>query len=116
MSPGRHVSKVYEAEVEGVLALDAVDQFAAGLALRDGSVCLPATLEVLSTGERSTVRVTLREGKYHQVKRMLAAVGGTVVRLRRVRIGGLSLDPALFPGSYRPLTDEELALLQQKEG
>ncbi len=115
MSPGRHVSKVYEAEVEGVLAKDAAARFAAGLTLKDGTVCLPAMLEVLSDAPVQTVRVTLNEGKYHQVKRMVAAVGGLVVHLRRIRIGGLTLDTALAPGEFRMLTEPELALLRQQE-
>nr|WP_297174741.1 pseudouridine synthase [uncultured Agathobaculum sp.] len=114
MSPARHVSKVYEAEVEGVLAPDAIARFEAGLALRDGTVCLPARLEILSRqGERARVRVTLHEGKYHQVKRMIAATGGRVVQLRRVQLGGLRLDPVLPAGAFRALTGEELMLLQQ---
>ena len=114
MSPARHVSKVYEATVEGALAPDAAERFAAGLGLKDGTVCRPARLEVLAQQtERTQVRVTLREGKYHQVKRMIAAVGGTVVQLRRVQLGGLTLDPALPAGAFRELTEAELALLQQ---
>lgn len=115
MSPGRHVPKVYEAVVEGTLAPDAAARFAAGLTLKDGTVCLPAKLEILSEAPAQTVRVTLREGKYHQVKRMVAAVGGLVVGLRRVRLGGLALDPALGPGAFRMLTDAEVLLLQQQE-
>ncbi|MGI6180829.1 MAG: pseudouridine synthase [Agathobaculum sp.] len=114
MSPGRHVSKVYEAEVEGALAKDAAARFAAGLTLKDGTVCLPAKLEVLAETPVQAVRVVLKEGKYHQVKRMIAAVGGTVVRLRRVQIGGLPLDTALKPGEFRMLTEPELVLLRQQ--
>lgn len=111
MSPGRHVPKVYEAVVAGALAPDAETRFATGLTLKDGTACRPATL--VRTGETS-VRVTLEEGKYHQVKRMVAAVGGVVVQLRRVQIGGLVLDPALEPGTYRALREEELALLRRE--
>ena len=113
MSPARHVSKVYEAAVEGTLVSDAAERFRQGLILRDGTVCLPARLEILSEGAETLVRVTLREGKYHQVKRMVAAVGGTVVRLRRVQMGGLMLDPALPAGAFRELTGKELTRLQQ---
>ena len=113
MSPARHVSKVYEAVVEGTLARDAAERFQKGLALRDGTECLPARLEILSEGAETRMRVTLREGKYHQVKRMVAAVGGTVVQLRRVQLGGLVLDPKLPAGAFRELTGEELELLRQ---
>lgn len=113
MSPSRHVYKVYEATVEGELAPDAEARFEKGLTLRDGTVCLPARLERLAGDDAQHVRVTLREGKYHQVKRMIAAVGGVVVQLRRVQLGGLLLDPALKEGEFRALTDQELVLLQQ---
>lgn len=108
MSPNRHVEKEYEAVYDGTLASDAAARFAAGLTLKDGTVCKPAGFEIV--GE-NTVRVILHEGKYHQVKRMIAAVGGTVVGLRRLRIGGLHLDRSLAPGAFRPLTEEELAVL-----
>ena len=114
MSPARHVDKVYEAEVEGELVPDAAARFAAGLELKDGTVCRPAQLEAAPDLGENWVRVTLREGKYHQVKRMIAAVGGVVVRLRRVELGGLTLDPALAPGSFRALTTQELTLLTQQ--
>lgn len=113
MSPARHVAKVYEAVIEGELARDAAERFRQGLTLRDGTVCLPARLDILPGDGETRVRVTLREGKYHQVKRMVAAVGATVVRLRRVKLGGLVLDPALPAGSFRELTEQELEQLQQ---
>lgn len=114
MSPARHVDKVYEAEVEGELVPDAAARFAAGLELKDGTVCRPAQLEAAPDLGENWVRVTLREGKYHQVKRMIAAVGGVVVRLRRVELGGLTLDPTLATGAFRALTTQELTLLTQQ--
>lgn len=114
MSPARHVDKVYEAQVEGELASDAAARFSAGLELKDGTVCRPARLETASDLGENWVRVTLCEGKYHQVKRMIAAVGGVVVRLRRVELGGLTLDPALAPGAFRALTTQELTLLTEQ--
>ena len=113
MSPARHVAKVYEAVIEGELARYAAERFRQGLTLRDGTVCLPARLDILPGDGETRVRVTLREGKYHQVKRMVAAVGATVVRLRRVKLGGLVLDPALPAGAFRELTEQELEQLQQ---
>lgn len=113
MSPSRHVYKVYEAVVEGILMTEAETRFQTGLTLKDGTVCLPARLERLAGGGEQRVRVTLREGKYHQVKRMIAAVGGVVVQLRRTQLGGLQLDPALTEGAFRALTEQELELLQQ---
>ena len=113
MSPSRHVEKVYEATVEGELLPDAEIRFEKGLTLKDGTVCLPARLERLTGDGAQRVRVILREGKYHQVKRMVAAVGGVVVQLRRVQLGGLRLDPALVEGAFRALTDQELTMLQK---
>lgn len=113
MSPSRHVEKVYEATVEGELLPDAEMHFAKGLTLKDGTVCLPARLERLPGDDVQRVRVILREGKYHQVKRMIAAVGGGVVQLRRVQLGGLRLDPTLAAGTFRALTEQELMMLHK---
>ena len=73
---------------------------------RDGTECKPAKLEILETEPELRVRVTLKEGKYHQVKRMIAAVGGTVTALKRLRLGGLWLDKTLAPGEFRELTQD----------
>ena len=111
MSPNRHVEKEYEAVVDGALAADAVSRFEQGMTLRDGTECKLAKLEILETEPELRVRVTLKEGKYHQVKRMIAAVGGTVTALKRLRLGGLWLDKTLAPGEFRELTQEELEKL-----
>ncbi|WP_215189937.1 pseudouridine synthase [Exiguobacterium sp. s6] len=111
MSPRKHVDKVYIAEVDGEMTADDVRRFAEGVELEDGYTTKPARLELLSkSGRRSTIRLTLSEGKYHQVKRMVAAVGKHVERLERVQIGGLELDPTLEPGAYRELTEPEVDL------
>lgn len=108
LSPKYHVDKVYYARVDGTLSQDAVEAFAAGLTLEDGLTCLPARLELLAPGQ---VRVTLREGKFHQVKRMLAACGAPVTYLKRLSMGPLQLDETLAPGAWRPLTREEQTAL-----
>lgn len=110
MSPKQHVKKIYEAMVEGTLLPQAAEQFQAGLVLKDGTECRPAVLEPME--EPQWFRIILYEGKYHQVKRMLAAVGGKVIRLRRVQLGDLRLDPALQPGQFRSLTEQELTVLR----
>ena len=111
LSPRRHVDKTYFVRVDG--ALDGADAaaFAAGMTLDDGLECLPAGLEVLETPD--TAIVTLREGKYHQIKRMLAQRGKPVLYLKRLTMGPLTLDPALEKGAWRPLTAEELAALRE---
>lgn len=110
LSPRRHVDKVYAVEVAGTLDRDDVAAFASGMTLSDGYICLPAVLEL--TGPSQGL-VTLREGKYHQVKRMCAARGKPVTRLERVRFGPLTLDAGLAPGRWRPLTGEEITLLRR---
>ena len=78
------------------------------MTLEDGLVCQPAGLEILTAGEESEVHVTLREGKFHQVKRMLADRGKPVLYLERVKMGNLPLDPSLERGKYRFLTESEV--------
>lgn len=109
MAPGKHVEKEYLAEIEGTPAADAAERFAQGIVLKDGTVCRPAGLEPVPEAAVQTVRVTLCEGKYHQVKRMLWAVGCEVTRLKRLRVGPLRLDGALAPGAFRDLSAEELS-------
>ncbi len=110
LSPKKHVDKVYRAEVEGRVDGRDAAALAAGLVLGDGTVCLPAGLEPLEDG--SACLVTLREGKYHQVKRMLAARGKPVRALHRLRMGPLTLDGGLKPGQWRFLTPRERAELR----
>ena len=92
----------------GVLTAADTAAFAGGMVLADGLECLPAGLELLSPQE---ALVTLREGKFHQVKRMLAACGKPVTYLKRLSMGPLRLDEALAPGAFRPLTDREIHTL-----
>jgi len=109
LSPKNHVDKVYYAKVEGRLDRTDAEALAAGMVLGDGLHCLPAELEPL--GDGSQCHVTLREGKYHQVKRMLAACGKPVTYLKRLSMGPLRLDEALAPGAFRPLTEGEIHTL-----
>ena len=114
LSPGKHVDKVYRAEVDGKIDEDDVQALAAGMVLADGLRCLPAGLEPL--GDGSQCRVTLQEGKYHQVKRMLAARGKPVLALHRLSMGPLVLDEGLKAGNWRFLTARERAALKEIEG
>ena len=108
ISPKSGVEKLYYAVVEGNPSEEDVHAFREGLCLKDGTQCLPAKLEPLGPGE---CLVTVMEGKYHQVKRMLAACGKPVISLRRLRIGDLELDKTLGPGGYRELAPEDLCRL-----
>ena len=109
LSPKYHVDKRYFARVDGPLDQADVDAFAAGMTLGDGLMCLPAGLEPLAEG---TCIVTLREGKFHQVKRMLATRGAPVLYLKRLSMGPLTLDAELPIGGWRELTAEETASLR----
>ena len=111
LAPRNHVDKTYFVRVDGELDGADAAAFAAGMMLEDGLACLPAGLEVLE--QPDTALVTLHEGKYHQIKRMLAARGKPVVYLKRLTMGPLMLDPALERGEWRPLSAEEVAALRQ---
>ena len=106
ISPKSGVLKVYEAMVEGQLTREDVQIFANGICLKDGTHCLPAKLEPISPNR---CLVTVQEGKYHQVRRMLAAVGKPVLMLRRLSVGALSLEKESVQGTWRQLSEEEAA-------
>lgn len=108
LSPKYHVEKRYFARVDGELSAADAEAFARGMTLGDGLECLPAGLEVLP--DRVCI-VTLREGKFHQVKRMLAARGAPVLYLKRLSMGPLTLDDSLAAGAYRLLRAEEISAL-----
>ena len=109
ISPKKEVPKVYYARHEGIAGEEDVAAFAAGLTLGDGTLCLPAKLEPLGSGESY---VTVCEGKYHQVRRMLASRGLPVTYLERLREGELSLGN-LPRGAVRELSEEEIAALSE---
>lgn len=112
ISPKSEIIKVYHAVTEGSVNAADVEAFADGLVLGDGTKCLPAELVPLEDGS-SLVKVM--EGKYHQVKRMLASRGKPVVELERLSIGDLELDSSLEPGDFRPLTENELCRVLNKK-
>ena len=114
LSPKRHVDKVYYTRVAGRLTEEDCRAFEAGLLLDDGLQCMPAGLKILSAGEESEAHVTLREGKFHQVKRMLAYLGKPVLYLERISMGNMTLDPELPRGKYRFLTQEEVGDLRNR--
>ena len=105
VSPKSAVEKCYCARVEGLASEADTAAFRDGLTLRDGTRCLPAILKIQEDGR---LLVTVTEGKYHQVRRMLASRGLPVQELRRLSIGGLKLDETLGPGGWKELTQEDL--------
>ena len=114
LSPKKHVDKVYFARLDGEVPEDAAERFAEGIQVGQDYRALPAKLEVLSVEDGvSEVHITLREGKFHQVKRMCHEIGCEVVYLKRISMGNLVLDDKLQPGECRKLTAEELVMIKQ---
>ncbi|AEJ44774.1 pseudouridine synthase [Alicyclobacillus acidocaldarius] len=116
LAPRRHVPKRYFVRVRGALGEDDARALAEGVVLDDGYKAMPAELEILRSGAESEAVIQVYEGKYHQVKRMFASLGKRVTFLKRISMGPLSLDPALKPGEYRRLTEEEIEALRAYDG
>ena len=111
LAPGKHVDKVYRAEIAGVANEETVKTFASGMTLGDGTKLQPAELKILSQDEehdRSTIEIKICEGKYHQIKRMFGAVGMKVVELERISMGKLTLPANLKRGEYLELKLEDI--------
>lgn len=124
LSPKHHVDKTYYAVIMGDVTDRDVKAFADGLVLPDGLECMPADLEILSrvtddlyaaienesleNSVMTEVNITIREGKFHQIKRMFSSIGCEVMYLKRLTMGPLELDETLLPGEYRRLTEEEV--------
>ncbi|CVO13894.1 ribosomal small subunit pseudouridine synthase A [Streptococcus pneumoniae] len=114
LSPKRHVDKTYLAQVKGIMTQEDVETFAEGIPLKDFT-CKPAILELVSIDtekNQSQIRVTIAEGKFHQIKRMVGYCGKEVVDLQRLTMGTLVLDENLERGEWRRLTKEELEILR----
>ena len=107
LAPKRHVSKTYTVVIDTPLTEEMKAGFAAGVTLADGTALSPAEATALSA-DGCTVRVVLKQGVYHQIKRMFAHRGKTVLTLKRLSIGPLQLDESLSPGGWRPLNSDEL--------
>ncbi len=108
LAPGRHVDKVYQVRTKGTVLEEHTAVFEEGMDIGDEKKTLPAELEILESGEYSEAKVTIREGRFHQVKRMFQRIGCEVIYLKRLSMGSLILDEKLEKGTYRPLTKEEL--------
>ncbi len=105
-SPRHECNKIYRVTTANPISAETAELFATGVQLHgEKAATRPAQLELISSHE---ARLTIHEGKYHQVKRMFAAAGNLVVALHRESIGNIQLDPALAPGEYRPLTQAEI--------
>jgi 16S rRNA pseudouridine516 synthase len=109
-SPRTDCKKIYAVELENAVSEDYHKKLEAGIALEgEKRRCLPATMQVIDDHH---IQLSISEGKYHQVKRMITSLGNEVISLHRLQIGGIALDPELEPGDYRPLTEEEIASIQ----
>lgn len=111
LSPKKNIEKTYLAEVEKPLTDDNIESFARGVILEDGYQTKPAQLIIL---DEKTAKVSITEGKYHQIKRMFKAIGNQVLHLKRLSMGSLTLDKDLKKGAYRVLTKEEIQQLKSK--
>ena len=113
LSPRKHVEKTYFARVKGPMTEAVAEAFDRGLDIGEKRPTLPAKLIIVESGaEVSQVTVTIREGKFHQIKRMFEKVGSEVLYLNRISFGSLTLDETLAPGTFRLLTEEEIRQLQ----
>ena len=110
LAPQKHVPKQYRVTIDIPMTEEMVHRFAEGIELKDGR-CQPAELTIES---EDTGVVTLREGRYHQIKRMFGCCGAVVTGLHRLSMGALRLDDTLAPGECRPLSEEEISLLRQQ--
>ena len=111
LSPKKHVDKKYFVILEKNITENDIELLKSGITIETGEKCLPA--EAVTAGKQNEIFLTLREGKYHQVKRMAEALGNRVLYLKRVSIGGLALDENLREGECREITKEELMLLKK---
>lgn len=113
LSPRCGIKKTYFVRTEGIVTEEDAAAFQEGVSIGEGEITLPAELEILRSAEQSESLLTICEGKFHQVKRMFAVRGKKVCYLKRVSMAGFALDPALQPGQWRELTEEEAERLRQ---
>lgn len=111
LSPKKHVDKTYRVTIESPLTAEAIQALEQGVDIGEEKPTLPARVFVES---ESVILLTIQEGKFHQVKRMLQAVDNQVMKLERISFGSLQLDRNLAPGAYRPLTENEINRLRQQ--
>lgn len=108
LTPKKHVDKVYYARINGYVTEEDAEAFKRGVEIGEKAPTMPAELTILQAGDESEIRLQIREGKFHQVKRMFEAVQKEVIYLKRLSMGSLVLDESLKPGEYRKLTKKEL--------
>ncbi len=114
LSPKNHITKTYHAVLQRKITAEDIERFKKGVELSDGTLCLEAELSEIE-GDVPMAEIIICEGKYHQVKRMFAALGNKVLKLKRVKMGKLCLDERLSEGECREITSEELALITREK-
>ncbi|MCT4585778.1 MAG: rRNA pseudouridine synthase [Peptostreptococcaceae bacterium] len=112
LAPKKHVDKTYYAIIDSKVEEKHIKDFKEGIILDDGYKCMSADLKILESDENSKIELTIREGKFHQVKRMFKSLEMTVLYLKRVSMGSLKLDENLSLGEFRELTKDELESLK----
>jgi 16S rRNA pseudouridine516 synthase len=115
LSPKKHVPKTYYAKIQGKVTEEDILAFEKGVVLDDGYETMPSQLKILKSDDMSEIELTIHEGKFHQVKRMVECVGKKVIYLKRITFGSLVLDESLSLGEYRFLTEEEILKLTKKD-
>ncbi len=113
LSPKKHVFKTYYAKIDGVVLEEHIQIFEDGVIIDKDYKCKSANLTILKSGTASEILVEIREGKFHQVKKMFRAINCTVTYLKRINFGGIKLDDKLQYGEYRVANEEELQILQK---
>ena len=113
LSPKKHVDKTYQVTLRDEISEAAIEQLKKGVDIGEPKLTLPAKVEEM---DKHTILLTIQEGKFHQVKRMLHAVQNEVLYLKRISFGSIKLDETLNPGEFRLLTDVEIASLQKDAG
>lgn len=114
LSPKKHIQKKYFAHINGMITEEYIKAFKEGVIIDGGYKCLPADLEIVYSAENlSKVNITIKEGKYHQIKRMFEAFGKKVVYLKRLSFGEIKLDETLEEGEFRELNEIEMELIDK---
>lgn len=109
LSPKKHAPKTYYVEAEGVVDDECISMLENGVDIGDDKITLPARVKLKGkSDDKYFIELTITEGRFHQVKRMVKAIGGNVTYLKRISMGNLFLDENLKKGDFRPLTDDEV--------
>lgn len=116
LSPKKHVDKTYYADIDGMVTAEMIRHFQEGVDIGDDTLTAPAVLEILESGEASRIRITITEGRYHQIKRMFEAEGMKVTYLKRESMGPLTLGDDLPIGECRHLTEDEIRRITGTQG